>query len=150
MKLTEHFTKEEFLRSNTATKYRIDNSVGANDSKLLALANMLESIRSEFGAPIWISSGYRSPKLNQLVKGSATSQHCRCEAADIKACKGKTNKQLFDCIRNMINKGTLKVGQLIWEKGTDSNPEWVHVSLPYTKVNNILKTKDGKSYTLYK
>ena len=149
MKLTEHFSSEEFIRSNTASAHKIDNSVGADFDKLKSVAEMLEKIRVKFGAPIWISSGYRSPKLNSLVHGSSTSQHCKCEAADIKACKGKTNGELFKTILSMIKSGELKVGQLIWEKGNDVSPEWVHISIPYRKVNDILKTKDGKTYTKF-
>jgi hypothetical protein len=34
-----------------------------------------------------------------------------------------TNKQIFDFIKK-----NLKYDQLIWEFGTDKNPDWVHVS----------------------
>jgi hypothetical protein len=34
-----------------------------------------------------------------------------------------TNKQIFDYI-----KANLNFDQLIWEFGTDANPDWVHVS----------------------
>ena len=38
----------------------------------------------------------------------------------------------------MIKKGELTVGQLIWEYGTKKEPNWIHVSLPYSKKNQIL------------
>lgn len=60
------------------------------------------------------------------------------EAADICATGGRTNSHLFSVIKGMIDNGEIKVGQLIWEYGTKKEPNWVHVSLPYTKVNKIL------------
>lgn len=42
---------------------------------------------------------------------------------DIVATGGKTNKDLFAYIVD-----NLDFDQIIWEAGTDSNPEWVHVS----------------------
>jgi len=38
----------------------------------------------------------------------------------------------------MIKNKELKVGQLIWEYGDEKEPNWIHVSLPYKKVNQIL------------
>jgi hypothetical protein len=40
-------------------------------------------------------------------------------------------------ILEMINKKEIKVGQLIDEYGY----RWLHISLPYTKVNNVLHIK---------
>jgi hypothetical protein len=42
---------------------------------------------------------------------------------------GVTNKMLYDYIKD-----NLEFDQLIWEFGTDANPDWVHVS--YSKVKN--------------
>ena len=41
-------------------------------------------------------------------------------------------------IKDMIKNGELTVGQLIWEYGTKKEPNWIHVSLPYSKKNQIL------------
>jgi len=99
--------------------------------KLLA-EKVFEPIRAHFGVPIHISSGYRSKDLNQFVKGSLSSQHCKGEAIDIDmdgSSNGVTNKMIFDFIKEK-----LEFDQLIWEFGSDSNPDWVHVS--YTKGKN--------------
>ena len=85
MRLSEHFTLEEFERSQTAARLHIDNKVPAelvpNIKNLCEL--VLEPLREHFGEPIYISSGYRCPQLNRAVGGVPNSQHMRGEAADI-------------------------------------------------------------------
>ena len=76
--------------------------------------------------------------LNNVIGGSKTSQHRKGEAADIEAFDGN-NANLFKLIKSMIESGELEVGQLIWEYGTKTQPNWVHVSLPMShKKNQIL------------
>ena len=49
------------------------------------LADILENIRTHFGAPLHINSGYRTVSYNATVDGSSSaSQHCNGLAADIK------------------------------------------------------------------
>ena len=84
MKLTKNFTLEEFERSSTATAYNINNKIPQKHyGSLYKLANILQKIRDRFGKPIRITSGYRCEELNNLVKGSKTSQHRLAQAADI-------------------------------------------------------------------
>ena len=85
MKLTKHFTLEEFTRSSTAKARGIDNTV---PEKLIpALRNLcvtvLEPLREQAKEPVKISSGYRCPELNRVVGGKNTSQHMKGEACDI-------------------------------------------------------------------
>lgn len=91
---------------------------------------ILEPIREKYGAPIRVTSGYRCRKLNQAVGGVPTSQHMRGEAADLNV--GSDNRKLFHLIAEMMDKGEIHVGQLIWEYGDQRNPAWVHVSLPFS------------------
>ena len=49
---------------------------------MLAL-RVLEPLRKAVGAPIHVSSGYRSQRVNDAIGGSPTSQHIRGEAVDI-------------------------------------------------------------------
>jgi uncharacterized protein YcbK (DUF882 family) len=137
-KISKYFTLEELTYSDTAKQRNISNIPSEEHKKnLQKLAlEVLDPIREKFGQPIGINSGYRGPKLNAAVGGSKTSQHCNGAAADIR-CKGSKAK-LFRLIESMIKNGEIKVGQLIWEYGTKQEPNWIHISLPYTKVNNIL------------
>jgi zinc D-Ala-D-Ala carboxypeptidase len=134
MKISPHLNLAELTRSETAKRNGIDNTPTAEhleNFKLLA-DKVFEPIREHFKTPIFISSGYRSKELNELIKGSATSQHCKGQAIDIDMDGGNgevTNRMIFDFIKNKVD-----FDQLIWEFGTDFNPDWVHVS--YVKGKN--------------
>lgn len=139
MQLSENFTLEELTHSNTADKYKIDNTPDEYVIKnLKKLCNeVLQPIRDKFGKPITVTSGYRSKELNKKVNSSKTSQHTVGAAADI-ICETKSKSYLFNLIKGMIENKEIKVGQLIWEYGTKTTPNWIHVSLPYSKTNQIL------------
>lgn len=138
-KITKNFTLEELYVSPTANRKGINNYPPENVKKqLVDLAALLQKIRDKYGYPIHVNSGYRCVSLNNAVGGSKTSQHLSGQAADIVATGGRTNACLFNVIKEMMDSGELRVGQLIWEYGSKSEPNWVHVSLPYTKVNNVL------------
>lgn len=89
MNLSEHFTLNELTRSVTADKHGIDNSLSfACDAwiidNLAGLCRMvLEPIRQYVGAPVYVNSGYRCSRLNDLLSGAANSQHLTGNAADI-------------------------------------------------------------------
>lgn len=150
MKLSEHVSLAEFCHSDTAKRRGIDNTIV--DPVHLASAKLLcekvfEPIRLHFKVPIHISSGYRSNVLNQAIKGASSSQHCRGQAMDIDADRygGVTNKEIFDYIRK-----NLEWDQLIWEFGTDENPDWVHVSFSSNNRKQILRAVKSKKGTLYR
>jgi len=134
--ISKHLTLEELCYSATAIKLGIVNvPTPAQVANLKVLADkVFEPMREHFGVPIHISSGYRILNLNQAIKGSITSQHCRGEAIDIDMGNNTkpSNKDLFDYIKK-----NLEFDQLIWEFGTDKNPEWIHVS--YSSVKNRKK-----------
>jgi zinc D-Ala-D-Ala carboxypeptidase len=120
MNLSENFTLEEMIASETAARHNIDqtpsNEVLMN---LRRLALFLEDVRKLLGKPIHINSAYRSPLANEAVGGKKTSQHCRGTAADLKV-KGMTPDQV---VREIIKSG-LPYDQVIRE--FDS---WTHVSI---------------------
>lgn len=131
--ISAHLSMREVTNSATAKRLGIDNTPTPEhlaNLKLLA-EKVFEPIRAHFQKPIGVSSGYRSKALNDATPGSsATSQHCSGEALDLdqdSTGTGITNKQVFDYIKD-----NLDFDQLIWEYGTDSNPDWVHVSYEST------------------
>lgn len=133
MNLSEHLTLKEVTSSNTAKRLGISNEPTPehlNNLKLLA-EKVFEPIRKHFDKPIKVSSGYRSKELNSVTPGaSLTSQHCSGEALDLDQDDmptGVTNKMVFNYIKDNLN-----FDQLIYEFGTDSNPDWVHVSYEST------------------
>jgi hypothetical protein len=129
MKLSEHFTLAELTPSATAKRLGIKNEPTPTHLECLKglATNVLDKVREHFGKPIWVSSGYRSKALNDVTPGSsATSQHCSGEAADLDQDgrgTGVSNKMVFDYIKDHLT-----FDQLIYEYGTDTNPDWVHVS----------------------
>ena len=130
--ITKDFTLGEFLRSNTADAYSIKN-IPNNDelNNIIKLCKeVIQPIRDTYGKPIKINSGFRCKALNEhkAVGGAPNSDHRWGAAADIKAVQG-TNKELYDVIVNMARNGAIKCRQIIWEKGTDREPRWIHVSI---------------------
>jgi zinc D-Ala-D-Ala carboxypeptidase len=131
MKLSEHLELAEVTRSDSAKRLGISNMPTEEHLKNLKLwaEKIFEPIRIHFNRPIFLSSGYRSKELNAKTPGaSLTSQHSSGEAGDIDMDGTEiTNAQVFNYIKN-----NLQFDQLIWEYGTDSNPDWVHVSYEST------------------
>lgn len=130
--MAEFFTKSELTRSDTARIRRIDNTPTPEASAALdaLMWNVLDPIRRMWGCPIIVNSGYRCPKLNAAVGGSATSQHMKGEAADITAGDPTKNKELFDT----IERSAIPFDQLIDEKGY----RWIHVSYRPNGRRNVL------------
>ena len=153
MQLSENLTLAEVIKSNTAKRLGIDNTPTEehlNNLKLVA-KNIFQPLREHFKKPINVSSGYRSKALNDATPGSSpTSQHCSGEALDLDQdgmTTGITNKMIFEYIKNNLN-----FDQLIWEFGTDSNPDWVHVSYESSgrQRKQILKAVRVNGKTTYK
>ena len=115
------FSIADLCISKTADRLGIDNRCTQLEvMNLTALVdNVLDPLRTWYGKPIIVNSGFRCPALNSAVKGAATSQHMTGRAADIDAGDRQQNKLLFDYIQK-----NLPFDQLIDE----SNFAWVHVS----------------------
>ena len=127
MMLSKNLSLAEATKSATAIKHGI-----ANDPTPEHLQNLKESaekifqpIRDHFATPLAVSSGYRSAALNQRIGGSKSSQHMQGKAFDLDAhiFGGVTNNEIFNFIKD-----NLDFDQLIWEFGTEDEPDWVHVS----------------------
>ena len=133
---TKNFSYDELIASATAKRLGLDNTPNEQEKeKLRKLAeDVLQPIRDAWRSPIVVNSGYRSEQVNKAVGGAKNSQHRLGEAADISIGGKERNKKLFNFINKLIQKGTIKVGQLIDEY----NYSWIHVSLPRTngKPNN--------------
>ena len=141
MKISKNFILQEFLVTNTGLNNQLTSEALANIEYLAT--KLLQPLRDAYGKPIRITSGYRSAEVNKAVGGSPTSQHTKGQAVDIVA---EDNKALFDLIKSSFD-----FDQLIWEYGTDKQPDWVHVSLKKTgnrkQIMRAIKNKSGK--TLY-
>jgi hypothetical protein len=122
MQISQHFALEEFLFSEAAARYEIDNTPDAEELANLKLtAAFMEKIRSLLrDRAIVVHSGYRSLQVNTLLGGAPLSAHCRGLACDFVCPTFGTPTE----VALAILASDLEYDQLILEYG------WVHVSLP--------------------
>lgn len=114
----KYFTLTELTRTSTG----LDNTPSLEATRNLErlVEKVLDPLREEFGEPIYVNSGYRSPAVNVKVKGAKNSQHMRGEAVDFRC------RDMAWCF--LFIKSYLDFDQLIWEYGNTDQPRWVHVS----------------------
>jgi hypothetical protein len=137
---TESYTAKRKGIENIPNEYQLTNMVGVAE-------NVFEPLRDWVGGPIKINSFFRSVDLNKAIGGSSKSQHCQGRAIDIDDVYGyKTNAEMYNYIKN-----NLDFDQLIWEFGTDNNPDWLHVSYVSADENRrrCLKAEKQKERTVY-
>lgn len=152
MNLSKNLSLAEMISSESAKRNGIKNEPTAEhlDNMKKLATNVFQPIRDHFNTPIHISSGYRSLALNKAIKGSLSSQHCSGEAMDIDMDGTDiTNAKIFNYIKD-----NLVFDQLIWEFGTDKNPDWVHVSYESKgkqrkQILKAIKKNGEKSYINY-
>lgn len=120
-RLSEHFTLEELIFSQTASRRGIDNTPSAAIvQNLCKLAGVLEEVRGLLEAPVLVSSGYRCPELNKAVGGAKKSAHMAGLAADFTALDFGTVMQ----VARKVASSDIAYDQLIHEYGS-----WVHIGL---------------------
>ena len=150
MQLSEHFKLNEFTKSETAIRKRIDNTPGpAHASNLQKICEkILEPVRNHFQKPVRINSGYRGPALNSAVGGSSKSQHCNGEAVDFEI-DGLANPELAKWVA-----ANCDFDQIIlefYDPKEGPNSGWVHAS--YSEGKNrkqILTAVSVSGKTVYK
>ena len=89
------------------------------------LVEFLQNIRTHFGAPVTINSGYRCTKHNKAVGGASGSLHIKGQAADI-AVKGVAPVEVAKYAESI---GVLGIG--LYE--TDKDGYFVHIDTRTTK-----------------
>lgn len=120
MNLTPHFTLEELVNSDTATRLGIDNTASPEIiENLKFLAEELEYVRSLLGHPMLISSGFRCYALNDHLGSKRTSSHTQGLAVDF-ICPGFGDPR---SIVSAIVTANVNYDQVILEFG-----RWVHLS----------------------
>jgi hypothetical protein len=150
MKISDHITYAEAIHSNTAKRKGIDNTpseIQVTAMKLLA-EKVFEPLRKWVGGPIKVNSFFRSEALNESIGGASSSQHCKGQAIDIDDVYGKkTNADMYHWIQT-----NLDYDQMIWEFGTDMQPNWIHVSYVSEEKNRnkCLKAYKENGRTKYK
>lgn len=141
MKLSDHFTLEEMVESQTAERLGLDNAPPPEAVERLRhlCERVLEPARAALGR-IRISSGYRSPTVNDAVGGAPNSDHTRGDAADCVPIR--VTKMEF--ARWVV--GHADFDQVILEYGTSDEPAWVHVSASPRRRGETLRVLAGRGY----
>jgi|TARA_E500000305_G_scaffold106810_1_gene105931 zinc D-Ala-D-Ala carboxypeptidase len=151
MNISEHITYAEAIHSNTAKRKSIDNTPNPNhvENMKVTAEKIFEPLRKFVGGPVKITSMFRSAALNEALGGSSsTSQHMKGQAMDLDDVYGyKSNAEMYHWIKE-----NLSFDQLIWEFGTDMNPNWIHVSYVSEEDNRkrCLKAYKDEGRTKYK
>ena len=149
MNLSENFTLDELVYSTIAEKRDIQNVPNAEqieNLKHLAI-NVLQPIRNKFNCQVYIDSGFRCKELNAAVGGADSSQHRALNkdaAADLRVVK----VPMADVFRYIQD--YLTFDQLIWEKGSNTSPQWIHVSFSRIRNRKQVLKFNGKNYVSFK
>jgi len=151
MRISNNITYAEAIHSETAKRKGIDNTPNPTQIEAMKLVaeKIFQPLREWVGGLIKVNSFFRSVELNEAIGGSKTSQHCKGQAIDIDDVYGhKTNAEMYHWIKE-----NLDFDQMIWEFGTDTQPNWIHVSYVSKEDNRnkCLKAyKDEYNKTKYK
>ena len=140
IRLSKNFTLYEFLKSDLALRYGIDNSLPKNflPNIQYLVDTVLQPLRDHFG-PIRITSGYRSKELAIKVGSSTRSNHCFGLAADIEPYSVGAEFTLLDMLTYIHD--NLEYKELIGEYFPTG---WVHVATQKYNNNKVLKLKDNQ------
>ena len=143
MKLSEHFTLEELIASQYATRKGIDNypRIPKVMENLSLLAQRLDLVRNHLGKPVFVSSGYRCQALNDAIsKIGSRSTHILGLAADFTCPQFGTPLDVFRAIKL----SGIKYDQLILEF-SGSPSAWVHIGFD-NRMRQESLTFDGHTY----
>lgn len=125
---SEFFTLQEFIKSSTATRLKIDNTPNAVILRNLeyGVQMVLDPLRRIHRQPIIITSGYRCEKLNKAVGGVSNSWHTKGNAADIHIKDEVEARKIFDILKTLPS-----VDTVLFEHSRHS--QWIHVQWDINK-----------------
>jgi len=144
-------TLSKVIKSQTAIKNGIlnfpgiDAKEGYNFTAIKIMSNLdkivtncIDPILNEYPDLI-INSGLRVIQLNNILKGSQTSEHRLGRAIDFKV-PGIPTYEIF----NYIVDNNIPYNQLIWEFPERGNKSWIHISFHEgnNKFNKTIASKD--------
>ena len=116
-----YFTVDEF-RCHSGEPYPPE---WEND-RLQSLVDALDAIRSAWGGPLHVVSGYRTAAYNTRIGGARNSQHVQGRAADVRPAKPTPENvaRLHSLVGTLYAEGRLpRLG------GLGLYPGWIHVDV---------------------
>ena len=153
--LSEHFTLGEVTKSRHAEIYNIPSHVAIENLKRVCV--WLEELRRRYNlryvlrsvsppelggekdTPIIINSGYRSPELNRMVGGSATSNHLTGCAVDIRVVGIEQAMRYAVILMDYADETKQDYDELLIERNK-SGGYWLHFAV---------RPKDNRRKTLF-
>ena len=117
-----YFSLNEFDSNDGA---KMPANVKANILKLIENLNVLREV---LGAPITITSGYRSPAHNARIGGAKESQHMEGKAADFQVA-GVRPKEVKETIEALIKEGKMHDGGLGYYPRSTGLGGWIHYDI---------------------
>jgi len=145
--ISKHISWHEGTYSRTGERRDLDNTPNKDQLKCMkeVAENLFEPLREWVGGGIKINSFFRGEPVNTAIGGSTRSQHMKGQAIDIDDTFGhKTNAEMYHYIKD-----NLDFDQMIWEFGSDENPNWLHISWvshrPNRKKLTIAKKVNGRT-----
>jgi hypothetical protein len=147
--ISEHITYAEATVSDTGSRLGIVNAPTPEiiTTMQMTAERLFEPLRAHFGVPIRVLSFYRCPALNKAVGGARNSQHMYGEAIDIQGTEHVSNSMIFHYLLTR----PLVYDQIIHEFGSETNPDWVHISFTAKRTNRqeALRAKRIGNKTVY-
>lgn len=136
MQEPKFFRLEELLKSDTALTLAIENLPSWADVCCLnrLAVDVLDPIRSNWGEPLIVTSGYRSPELNIAVYGVSGSAHLVGSGVDVALPSWSTRRllDLFNLIESMVENELIDIDQVIYYR----KKKYIHIS------NDVLLRKE--------
>lgn len=125
---SDFFTLQEFIKSTTAERLKIDNTPSAEILRNLeyGVQMILDPLRRIHQQPIIINSGYRCAQLNKAVGGVQNSWHTKGNAADIHIKDENEAREIFNILKTLPS-----VDTALFEHSRNS--QWIHVQWDMTK-----------------
>lgn len=125
---SDYFTLQEFIKSATAARLKIDNTPTNEILRNLqyGVSMVLDPLRRIHLKPIIITSGFRCEKLNKAVGGVANSWHTKGNAADIHIKDENEAREIFNILKTLPS-----VDTVLFEHSHSS--QWIHVQWDMTK-----------------
>lgn len=142
IQISRRFTLADFTNTHTRNKSGIDNLPTVEHfDNLKKLAAYVEKLMDDFedeqntkGNKVryYLHSVYRCPRVNDLVGGMENSQHMIGQAMDLDVLINgeQKNAEFFKFVKNADKSKYGDFGQLIWEGGNYTEPDWLHISIP--------------------
>lgn len=155
--ITRHVAYKEVVRSITARRRNIKNIPTEEQLARIKILceKVFEPLRKHVKKPIYISSMFRSAKLNKVLGGAKRSQHMANKGAamdlDAQTFGKVTNRELGDYIKD-----NLEFDQLIYEDWDEDFDDYAWIHCSYNEGNNrnqvlVMKRVKGRvKYEIYK